>query len=95
MDSQHYQLDARIPEGATPADLPVMMQNFLAQRFHLVVRRETKDLPIYAIVIAKSVSKLQETVVDEPAATPPSNSGAPKLDAYGFPASPASLNPAP
>ncbi len=62
-----------------------MMRNFLAQRFHLVVRRETKDLPIYAIVIAKSGSKLQETVVDKPAATPPSNSGAPKLDAYGFP----------
>ena len=36
-----------------------MVQALLADRFKLMVHRETRELPIYALVVAKSGSKLQ------------------------------------
>jgi bla regulator protein blaR1 len=35
------------------------LRNLLAERFHLVVRRESKDVPVYHLVLAKSGHKLQ------------------------------------
>src|SRR5665213_1569209 len=44
----------------------LMLQAVLAERFNLKIRRETKEIPVYALVIAKGGSKLKET----PASTP-------------------------
>jgi uncharacterized protein (TIGR03435 family) len=61
-DSGHdvYDIDARIAGGRTPAleEARVMLQTLLADRFHLKLHRETKDLPIYALVVPKNGSKL-------------------------------------
>lgn len=37
-----------------------MLQALLADRFHLVIRHESKELPVYALVIAKNGPKLKE-----------------------------------
>ena len=37
-----------------------MLQALLADRFHLKVHRETKEIPVYALVVAKGGSKLKE-----------------------------------
>ena len=37
-----------------------MLQTLLADRFKLAIHRETKELPIYSLVVAKSGSKLHE-----------------------------------
>ena len=37
-----------------------MIQSLLAERFKLKVSHETKDLPVYALLVAKNGSKLQE-----------------------------------
>jgi uncharacterized protein (TIGR03435 family) len=37
-----------------------MLQALLADRFKLTLRRETKEVPVYALVMAKDGSKLQE-----------------------------------
>jgi uncharacterized protein (TIGR03435 family) len=94
MDSQHYQLEARVPAGAAASDMPVMMKNLLAQRFRLVARNEIKELPLYAIVVAKSGSKLKQAAAEDPAPKPPSSpNGAGKPDAYGFPRGAALVKP--
>ena len=38
-----------------------MLQALLADRFQLTLHRETKELPVYALIIAKKGPKLQET----------------------------------
>jgi len=45
----------------------LMLQQLLADRFAMKSHRETKDLPIYALAIAKGGSKLKEASSDEAA----------------------------
>ena len=73
-DSAHYDINAKVvPEpGAAPPALTnpqrrQMLQSLLADRFHLVVHRDTKDTPIYELDLAKGGSKLHEST---PAAAP-------------------------
>ena len=70
--SAQYDIDARPAAGAIPADLPgvvreqrmrPMLQALLAERFKLVVRREHKEIPVYAVSVAKGGLKMES--VDE------------------------------
>jgi bla regulator protein blaR1 len=42
-----------------------MVQALLADRFKLVIRRESKEMPVYALVVAKGGPKLQRADIDE------------------------------
>jgi uncharacterized protein (TIGR03435 family) len=57
--SQRYDIAAKSESTVSPGELRKMMQRLLSGRFKLMVRRESKDLPVYAMVIAKKGSKLQ------------------------------------
>ena len=54
IDSAYYAIDAK-PEGAHAAAMMLgpMMQALLEGRFKLTVHRETKEMPAYALVVAK------------------------------------------
>jgi uncharacterized protein (TIGR03435 family) len=67
LDSERYDIVAKLPRGATKAEFMVMLQNLLAERFKLTLHREKKDLPMYALVVGKNGPKLKESV-DDPAA---------------------------
>jgi len=69
LDSSRFDVVATIPAGATREDVNLMLQNMLAERFELRVHRSTKELPIYALTIAKGGPLLKETV-SNPAAPP-------------------------
>jgi uncharacterized protein (TIGR03435 family) len=49
-----YDIAAKLPEGATPDQVPQMLQTLLADRFHLTLRRETKEFPVYALVVGNA-----------------------------------------
>lgn len=54
IDSEFFDIDAK-PEGnPTSAQTKLMLQSLLADRFKLVVHRETRQLPIYALVVSKA-----------------------------------------
>jgi uncharacterized protein (TIGR03435 family) len=57
MDSAGYDIKAKA-EGNAGDDLWPMVQTLLADRFQLKFHRETRELPIYALVVAKNGAKL-------------------------------------
>lgn len=58
LNSDRFDIAAKPPEGTSPDQLMLMVRSLLADRFRLVVHNETKDAPIYALVLARSDGKL-------------------------------------
>jgi uncharacterized protein (TIGR03435 family) len=72
--AERFDIEAAAPEGAIPptasarerdAILHRMLQGLLEDRFKLVVRRETKEMPVYAVVVGKKGIKLDKSGMDE------------------------------
>ena len=71
--AQRFDIIAKIPEGATKEQVPEMLQALLADRFKLVIKRDKKEQPIYALLLGKNGPKMKPAVpeaktVDEAAA---------------------------
>jgi uncharacterized protein (TIGR03435 family) len=67
MDSERYDILANAPGDGAPGDdhIRLMLQALLADRFRLKVHAETKEAPVYALVVAKNGPKLKESTADE------------------------------
>jgi len=85
MHDLRYDVRARVPEGTTKKQLSAMWQNLLAERFKLVVHRETKESQIYDLLVAKSGPKLKAAAAT-PAKGSSRNYAQLKLDGDGYPA---------
>jgi uncharacterized protein (TIGR03435 family) len=59
--TERYDIAASVSEPASRDELKNMLQPLLADRFKLALHRDTKDLPVYALVAAKSGSKLERS----------------------------------
>src|SRR4051794_33050749 len=65
IETARYDIEAKPEAAATKAgDLQLMMQALLADRFQLVIRRESKELPVYALVLAKKDGKLGPKLIE-------------------------------
>jgi uncharacterized protein (TIGR03435 family) len=51
--SDRFDITATFPESATARDVPAMLRALLAERFKLVVHAETREAPIFALVVAR------------------------------------------
>ena len=60
LETAGWDIEARMPAGAKPSQMPQMLQAMLADRFHLVTHRETHVLPVYTLTQAKTGTKLKE-----------------------------------
>jgi len=81
LDSEHYDIEAK-PEDSpadqdrklTPeerhAQLMLMLQSMLADRFKLTLHHDTKEMEVYALVVAKNGPKLHEAAVTPPDSAP-------------------------
>jgi uncharacterized protein (TIGR03435 family) len=58
IDSERYELNAKIRDGATREEVAAMLRTLLTERFRLVLRRESRVLPAYELRIAKSGPKV-------------------------------------
>jgi uncharacterized protein (TIGR03435 family) len=72
VNSENYDVEAKVDSSVADAlrklgedqrklERQRMLQALLADRFKLTLHRETKDLPVYALVIAKNGAKLQKS----------------------------------
>ncbi len=66
LTSTRYEIDAKVPHGASRADVPQMLQRLLAERFGLKFHRERKEMPGYALMTARNGPKLKPSA-DSPA----------------------------
>jgi hypothetical protein len=57
-ESDRFDVTAKAPDGAGPDDMQPMLQSLLADRFKLVAHTETRDAPIYALVMARDDRRL-------------------------------------
>jgi uncharacterized protein (TIGR03435 family) len=86
LDSERYDIVAKVPKGANREQFRLMLQDLLANRFHLTLHHETKDLPRYELVVAKGGPKMKEaappSATEQPAT--PDGPGAPPPPGAGF-----------
>ena len=61
LDSEPFDIVAKVPGGATKEQVKVMLQNLLSERFKLTLHRETKELPMYALVVGAKGPKLKDS----------------------------------
>jgi uncharacterized protein (TIGR03435 family) len=69
-----------MPPDATDAQTRQMMQAFLADRFKLAVHWESKNMPVYALVIGSSGFKLKPTDPKDDPPRAPGSIGCPADD---------------
>jgi len=87
LDTEMFDVTATMPPETTKEQLRVMLQNLLADRFKMTSHRETRELPMYSLTVAKGGPKMKESV-EEPAAAPTADQpppSHPKMGPDGFP----------
>ena len=63
-DGERYDILARTEESVPVDQLRLMLRNLLETRFHLALRQETKELPVYQLEVAKGGPKLPARKTD-------------------------------
>ena len=69
INSERYDIDAKMDAALGPNPKPGEMlpyvQNLMEKRFGLKFHRETKEMPVYALVVAKGGVKMRESKPEE------------------------------
>jgi len=60
LDWDRFDVAAKAPPATTREDLILMLQKLLADRFQLVVRKDIKPMPAYALTVGKGKPKVKE-----------------------------------
>ena len=71
LDRKEYDVGARLPEGASREQIPLMLRALLAERFHLKEHSETRTMRAYELTAAPGGAKIRPVEADSaPAAGP-------------------------
>jgi uncharacterized protein (TIGR03435 family) len=91
LNTELFDITAKIAPGTTKEQANVMLQNLLLERFKIVLHHATQDLPAYQVTVAKTGSKLKE-MAPAPDSTKPQPGEflfhQPESDSSGFPVLP-------
>ncbi len=66
LSSVRFDVLAKFPQGATKDDVPAMLRALLADRFKLTYHKDSKQMPVYALIPAKGGARLQPAEHAEP-----------------------------
>ncbi len=87
IESDRFDIQATVPRGTSSEEFRHMLQDLLVERFSITLHHESKDLPVYELVVAKNGPKLKRSSDDytpEPGGVIPEGGNRP-LDKNGFP----------
>jgi len=76
LGAECYDIAAKAERPATRVEMQEMLRRLLAERFRLAVRRETRELPVYALTVARGGPKLK------PSSAPAKDNGTPLVPAH-------------
>jgi uncharacterized protein (TIGR03435 family) len=68
--SERYDITAKLPAAGSAKNVIEMLRALLEERFQLKTHRESKELPVYALVVGKGGPKIQESPPDSATAAP-------------------------
>ncbi len=60
IETARFDIEAKAPDNADRPTVHRMLQALLAERFQLAVHHETKEMPVYFLVVAKGGPKLRD-----------------------------------
>jgi uncharacterized protein (TIGR03435 family) len=66
MRSERWNLEGELTQPVSMFSYPQLLQPVLADRYHLKIRRETRTMPIYSLVVAKGGAKLKKSDPEAP-----------------------------
>ena len=99
LDTERFDVTATMPPDTTKEQYRIMLQNLLMERFKMTVHKESKELPMYSLIVNKGGPKLKETALKATPADgdgpPPPPLGPPKMGPDGFPMMPAEMSQRP
>jgi uncharacterized protein (TIGR03435 family) len=58
MNNDRWDITAKAADDTPPPEMLLMLRTLLADRFELVIRRETRQLPMFAVVLARPDGRL-------------------------------------
>lgn len=61
LDSTYFDVSARVPQGIDVDQYRGLLQAMLAERFHLAVHHESREMRIYDLTIAKAGIKMKQS----------------------------------
>jgi uncharacterized protein (TIGR03435 family) len=64
INTTRFDIEAKLPEGATVEQVPPMLQALLADRFKMTVHRESREQSVYALVVGKDGLKMKAKAAD-------------------------------
>lgn len=71
IQSERYDIQAKLPSGATKEQVPEMLKALLADRFKLEIHHDnTKEHSVYALVVGKNGPKIKESAHEDEAPIP-------------------------
>jgi uncharacterized protein (TIGR03435 family) len=87
LDSAMFDINAKVPPGATKEQVDIMLRNLLEERFNLTLHHESKEMSVYELSVGKNGPRLKEADLTPPPVrepgSPPRTIGVP--DKEGFP----------
>jgi uncharacterized protein (TIGR03435 family) len=92
LDSDMFDLEAKAETPVDENGLRLMLQTLLSQRFKLVVRHETREVPVYALTIGKNGLKLHELKDEDPQPPQPQKFVSSSVELSGKPAAMLTFN---
>jgi uncharacterized protein (TIGR03435 family) len=86
IDTEAYSIVAKIPPDTTKDQFNLMLQNLLAERFHLTLHHETREFQVYELLVAEGGPKMKPSPPDADAETAtPASPGRSQFGGKAFP----------
>jgi len=70
MNTERFDIAAKVPKDTTKEQFQLMLQNLMAERFKMTFHHDSKEMPVYALSVGKNGPKFKESSAEPPSEKP-------------------------